>query len=353
METLKQYLENIKPIDAHAMHTAKGFWDTIAKPLNSLGELEKLVCKMAGITGNPQVEISKSCVAVMCADNGIVEEGVTQTDNSITYLVAKNMSMGTANVNLMARASHSDVFVVDIGMATPLENGLNIIDKKVSLGTKNFLKSQAMTGEQVNQAILVGIETVRNLKAKGYNIIATGEMGIGNTTTSSAIASVLLGVSPKVVTGKGAGLSEDGLQHKVEVIEKAIEMHHPDPHDPLDVLAKVGGYDICGMVGLYLGGAVYGVPIIIDGLISAVSALVACRLSKESVGYMLPSHMSKEPATTLIMKELGLDPIIHANMCLGEGTGSVALIPILNMALEVYHSNRTFNSIGMEAYKPL
>jgi nicotinate-nucleotide--dimethylbenzimidazole phosphoribosyltransferase len=139
----------------------------------------------------------------------------------------------------------------------------------------------------------------------------------------------------------------------VEVIERAIKLHNPDPNDPLDVLAKVGGYDICGMVGLYLGGAVYGVPIVVDGLISAVAALVAYRLSKESVGYMLPSHMSKEPATTLIMEELGLEPIIHANMCLGEGTSSVALFPILNMALEVYHSNRTFNSIGMEAYKPL
>lgn len=353
METLNEYLQNIKPIDSHAIQTAKHCWDTIAKPLNSLGELENLICKVTGITGNPQVELSKTCAVVMCADNGIIEEGVTQTHNSITYLVAKNMSMGTANVNLMAKASHSDVYVVDIGMATPIEDGLNILDRKVSLGTKNFLKSQAMTREQATQAILVGIQTVRDLQALGYNAIATGEMGIGNTTTSSAIASVLLGVPPKVVTGKGAGLSEDGLTHKVEVIERAIELHNPDPNDPLDVLAKVGGYDICGMVGLYLGGAVYGVPIVIDGLISAVSALVAYRLSKESVGYMLPSHMSKEPATTLIMEELGLEPIIHANMCLGEGTGSVALFPILNMALEVYHSNRTFNSIGMEAYKPL
>jgi nicotinate-nucleotide--dimethylbenzimidazole phosphoribosyltransferase len=289
----------------------------------------------------------------MCADNGIVEENITQTDSSITYTVAKNMAENSSNVNLMAKLSNVDSFTVDIGMNATVEDGLNIIDRKVSHGTKNFLKAPAMTMEQCTQAILTGIEMVEMVKSKGYNIIATGEMGIGNTTTSSALVSVLLGVEPSIVTGKGAGLSDSGLKRKIEVIREGIAKHHPDSNSPLEVLSKLGGYDICGMVGVFLGGAIYRIPIVIDGLISAVSALIAYRLSPSTVDFMLPSHIGKEPAMKLVMQELGLNPIIHANMHLGEGTGAVCMFPILDMAMNVYNSNRTFESIGMEAYKKL
>jgi nicotinate-nucleotide--dimethylbenzimidazole phosphoribosyltransferase len=289
----------------------------------------------------------------MCADNGIVEENVTQTDSSITYTVAKNMAENSSNVNLMAKLSNADSFTVDIGMNATVEDGLNIIDRKVSHGTKNFLKAPAMTMEQCTQAILTGIEMVEMVKSKGYNIIATGEMGIGNTTTSSALVSVLLGVEPSLVTGKGAGLSNSGLKRKIEVIQEGIAKHHPDSNSPLEVLSKLGGYDICGMVGVFLGGAIYRIPIVIDGLISAVSALIAYRLSPSTLDYMLPSHIGTEPAMKLVMQELGLNPIIHANMHLGEGTGAVCMFPILDMAMNVYNSNRTFESIGMEAYKEL
>jgi nicotinate-nucleotide--dimethylbenzimidazole phosphoribosyltransferase len=353
MQSLDEYIKRVQPSNREAIELSRKHWDTIAKPLNSLGELEHLITKISGMQSTPQVDISKKCIIIMCADNGIVEENVTQTDSSITYTVAKNMAENSSNVNLMAKLSNADSFTVDIGMNATVEDGLNIIDRKVSHGTKNFLKAPAMTMEQCTQAILTGIEMVEMVKSKGYNIIATGEMGIGNTTTSSALVSVLLGVEPSLVTGKGAGLSNSGLKRKIEVIQEGIAKHHPDSNSPLEVLSKLGGYDICGMVGVFLGGAIYRIPIVIDGLISAVSALIAYRLSPSTLDYMLPSHIGTEPAMRLIMQELGLNPIIHANMHLGEGTGAVCMFPILDMAMNVYNSNRTFESIGMEAYKEL
>jgi len=353
MKKLDEYLREVHSLDRNSMMLAQKHWDGIAKPLGSLGELENLVCKIAGMTSTPHVDISNKCVVVMCADNGIVQENVTQTHSSVTYIVAKNMSESTANVNLMASVSNTDVFVVDIGMDATVEDDVHIIDRKISYGTKNFLEEPAMSLQDTIKAIETGIDLVGTLQYEGYKIIATGEMGIGNTTTSSAVASILLGVSPELVTGKGAGLSDIGLKHKIEVIKRGIVIRKPAMNNPLDVLSKLGGLDIAGMVGLFIGGAVYRVPIVIDGLISAVSALIAYRLCRESLDFMIPSHMSKEPATNMIMKELRLSPIINANMALGEGTGAVSILPILDMAMKVYNSNRTFEHIGIEAYQKL
>lgn len=353
MKTLDEYLSEVNTLDNHAMELSQIRWDTLAKPLGSLGELENLICRISGMVGTPDVDINNKCVVVMCADNGIVKEGVTQTDSSVTYLVSKNMSDCTSNINLMSSVANADVFVIDIGMNDKVEDGLNIIDRKISYGTKNFLEEPSMSIEDTIKAIEVGIELVETLKYKGYKIIATGEMGIGNTTTSSAIASVLLGQSVEVVTGKGAGLSNQGLLHKIEVIKRGISLRKPDVNNPLDVLSKVGGLDIAGLVGIFIGGAIYRVPIVIDGFISSVSALISYRLCPQSVNFMIPSHMSTEPASIMIMKELKFSPIIHANMHLGEGTGAVALFPLLDMAMKVYDSNRTFENIGMEAYKKL
>lgn len=350
---LESYLELVKPLNSKAMEDSQKRWDSLAKPLNSLGELEKMIVKISGMVGTSEVDLSKKCAVVLCADNGIIAENVTQTGNEVTYTVAKNVSQGCANVNFMASVSNADVFSVDIGMVADIEDGYEILDRKVSHGTKNFLETSAMTMDETLKAIEVGINLVEELKIKGYKVIATGEMGIGNTTTSSALASVLLNLPVETVTGKGAGLSDGGLKNKVEVIKKGISLRQPNPEDPLDVLSKLGGLDICGMVGLYIGGAIHRMPIVIDGLISAVSALISARICPETVGYMLPSHMSTEPATVKIMDELGLSPTIHAGMHLGEGTGAVALFPLLDMAMKVYDSDRTFNSIGMEAYQKL
>ncbi|MGN1412171.1 MAG: nicotinate-nucleotide--dimethylbenzimidazole phosphoribosyltransferase [Oscillospiraceae bacterium] len=353
MKMLDEYLREVNTLDTHAMELSQLRWDTLAKPLNSLGDLESIICKISGMVGTPEVDISNKCVVVMCADNGIVKENVTQTDSSVTYLVARNMSDCISNINLMASVSNTDVFVVDIGMNVTVEDGLNIIDRKIAYGTKSFLEDASMGLNDTIKAIETGIELVETLKYEGYKIIATGEMGIGNTTTSSALASVLLGLPVEMVTGKGAGLSNSGLLHKIDVIKRGIALRKPAKNNPLDVLSKLGGFDIAGLVGIFIGGSIYRVPIVIDGFISSISALISYRLCPQSVDFMIPSHMSTEPASTMIMKELKLSPIIHANMHLGEGTGAVALFPLLDMAMKVYNSNRTFENIGMEAYKKL
>ena len=232
------------------MMLAKNRWNSIAKPLNSLGKLEDSVVKLAGIFRNQNIDISKKCVVVMCADNGVVEEGISQVGNEITAIVANNMTCDKATINILANKCGAKVFVVDIGISKDLGND-KIINRKIMNGTKNFYREPAMSRNQAIEAINHGIEIVNELKETGYTMIATGEMGIGNTTTSSAIASVLLGKKAVEVTGRGAGLSDIALQKKIKVIDEAIELHSPDENDPIDILSKVGGLDIAGRITSY------------------------------------------------------------------------------------------------------
>ena len=226
------------------------------------------------------------------------------------------------------------------------------IVRKTRSGTDNLATGPAMTQKDAEAAILTGIDIIRELKEKGYKIIATGEMGIGNTTTSAAVLSVFTGKTPEEVTGRGAGLSDEGLKRKISAIRRGIEINRPDKNDPLDVLSKVGGLDICGLAGLYLGGALYRVPVIIDGFISAVAALAAARIAPISAFAMLASHVSAEPASRLVLELLGKKPLICAEMRLGEGTGAVCALPLLDMALAEYGGMSTFSDIGIEAYTP-
>lgn len=340
----------ILPPDQNAAQQAQAHWDSIAKPLNGLGHLEDMVVKIAGLTGNPQVSLRKRAVVVLCADNGVVAEGVTQTDASVTATMAGQIRAHRSSVCLMAASAGADVFAVDMGMLCHVEGveGCHIAD-----GTGNITEDPAMTREQACEAIAYGIELVKGYAVQGYQILATGEMGIGNTTTSSAVASVLLGMPVEMVTGRGAGLSDEGLQRKCDAIHRAIACNRPDPQDALDVLAKVGGFDIAGMVGIFLGGALYRVPVLIDGLISSVSALIAARLCPGSRCAMLASHTSAEPAADRILNELGLTAILHARMKLGEGTGAVCMMPLLDMALSVYHGSAAFHDTGIEQYQQL
>lgn len=339
-----------KTPSAPAMEEAQARLDSIAKPLHSLGLLEDMAVKIAGITGTADLDLSRKCVVVFCADNGVVAEGVTQTGSEITALVAENLAKGIATVCRMAACAGAEVLPVDIGIARDVCGPLN---RKIAYGTKNLAVEPAMTREQVVAALEAGIQLAGELKEKGYRILATGEMGIGNTTTSSAVLSALLGIPPREVTGRGAGLSSQGLARKIQVIEGALSLHHPDPTDPVDVLSKVGGLDIAGMAGLFLGGAAYGIPVVIDGLISGVAALVAQRLAPVSQAYMLPSHQSAEPAGERVLSALGLCAPLHCGMCLGEGTGAVALFPLLDMIEAVYRETSTFEEISMEPYRPL
>ena len=348
--TLEEAIAKIKPLDHNAMEIAQKRWDSIAKPLHSLGKLETLLIQIAGITGNAEVDLSRRGLIAMCADNGVVEEGVTQTGQEVTAIVAENFLKYDTSVGVMCKQNHAEIFPVDMGMVTDTKART---DHKIAYGTQNMTKGPAMTREQAVKGLEAGIDMVRELNDKGYRILATGEMGIGNTTTSSAVASVLLKQPVEEMTGRGAGLTSEGLVRKINAIKKAIALNEPDPEDAIDVLAKVGGLDIAGMAGVFLGGAVYGIPVVMDGFISCVSALIAMRICPAARDYILASHVSNEPAAHLILENMGKEAIIHADMCLGEGTGAVALFPILDLAAAVYHSMSTFDDIHVEQYEEL
>ena len=350
--TLEETLRRIVPADRSIEEEAWRRWDSIAKPLRGLGLLEEAVARIAGMTRTVEVDLSRRAVAVFCADNGVVEEGVSQTGQEVTAVVTENLSKGDTSVCKMARVAHADVFPVDIGVKCAV-TGENILPRKVAHGTRNMTKGPAMTREETVKALEVGIELMQDLKQQGYRIVATGEMGIGNTTTSSAVASVLLGLPPEEVTGRGAGLSSEGLARKRLAVCRAIACNAPDPSDAFDVLQKVGGLDLAGMAGAFLGGAAMQMPVVIDGFISAAAALLAARMCPAVVDYMLASHVSGEPAARLLLQELGLKPFLTANMTLGEGTGAVAALPLLDMACAVYGTMRTFEQISIEPYQPL
>lgn len=344
---LEQLLQQIKPLHKEAMIESQNRWNAIAHPLHSLGKLEDFIIQVAGITGNPRMYLDKKALVIMCADNGVVEEGVTQTGQEVTAIVAENFLTKKASAAIMCQVANGDIFPVDIGIARDTD----IINKKIAYGTKNMVKEPAMTREEVLQAIGVGIEIVRELKEKGYGVIATGEMGIGNTTTSSAITAVLLEQPAEVVTGVGAGLSKEGLERKIQVIKKAISLHKPNKNDCIDVLSKVGGLDIAGLVGVFLGGGIYKVPIVIDGFISGVAALCAVHLCEGVKEYMIASHLSKEPATKMVLDAIGGNPFLDCEMHLGEGTGAVTAFPLLTMGCAVYQGMTTFDKEEIQTYE--
>ena len=341
--------EAIAPLDAAALQKAQEHWDAIAKPLDGLGRFEKAIRQMAGLTGDENVHLEKRAVVVCCADNGIVEEGVTQTDASVTATMAKRICEHKSSVCLMAKSASADVFAADFGMLHRVEG---VMDLSVGSGTANMAKGPAMTNEQAASAIRNGIGLAKILKEAGYKILVTGEMGIGNTSTSSAVASVLLGLPVEDTTGRGAGLSDEGLLRKQNALRKAIEINRPDPDDALDVLAKVGGFDLAGLAGLYIGAALYRIPILIDGLPSSVAALIAARLVPNCKIAMFASHCSAEPVAKAILSSLGLQAFLFADMKLGEGTGAVCMLPLFDAALSVYHGSVLFRDTGIEQYVP-
>ncbi len=348
--TLQETIEQIQPLDEQAMEASGKHWDSIAKPLGSLGKLEQAVIQIAGIQRTADIKIEKKGLVIMCADNGVVEEKVTQSGQEVTAVVAENFLDGKSCVAIMCRQAKAGIFPVDIGMAVDTPR---LEKRKIAYGTKNMAKEPAMTRAQAVRAIEAGIAKTRELKDAGYEILATGEMGIGNTTTSSAMTSVFLGLPPGAVTGRGAGLSTQGLQRKIAVIEQAISLHKPDAKDPVDVLSKVGGLDIAGLTGVFLGGAAFHIPVVADGFISAVAALTAVKIAPGCASYILASHVSKEPAAGALLEALGKEAFLTCGMCLGEGSGAVALFPLLDFASAIYHQMSTFDEVEFERYVPL
>lgn len=325
-------------------------WDMVAKPLDGMGRFEQMISQIGAIRRETQIHLDKKAVIVMCADNGIVEEGISQSGQEVTAAVAKEMTKGLSTVGKMAASIGADVFPVDIGINISGKIP-GLIQKSVRCGTRNFKKEPAMTVEEAWQAICVGMDLVKVYKEKGYQILATGEMGIGNTTTSSAVIASLLRCDVEKVTGRGAGLSDAGLLRKQQIIREAIQKYHLYEAEPLEVLRTVGGLDIAGLAGVCIGGAVHHVPVVLDGVISFAAALVAERMFPGVKEYLIPSHKGKEPAFESLTDSLGLYPVIDAKLALGEGTGAVMLFPLLDMALCVYEEKTTFEDIEIQPYE--
>ena len=347
---LQEIIDRIIPADRRAYDACHARFDAVAKPLGSLGMLEELLYRIAAISRDPGIRIEKKCTLVFCADNGVLAQGVTQCGSDVTTAIARSLAAGTASVNAMSAACGARVFPIDMGM---IDTVPGVLDRKLAHGTNDISLGPAMTRAAAEQALLTGIEQVGLRKEEGYQLIAVGEAGIGNTTTSSAVAAVLLGRPVDEVTGRGSGLTDEGLARKRGAITRALEVNAPDPSDPVDVLSKVGGLDITAMTGAFLGGAFYQVPMVVDGIISSVAALCAVRLCPAVRDYLLPSHVSAEPAGRLIMEELDFNPIIHGGLRLGEGTGAVALFPLLDLSAAVYHNAATFTDIEVPAYERL
>ena len=333
------------------MNKAKARWDSLAKPLGSLGLLEDAIVQIAALTGSADVNLSHRTLLVLCADNGVIAQGVTQTGSSVTAAVAHALGAGESTVCHMAQVAHCRVLPVDVGILN-FPGAPGVLDRQVRNGTADMTQGPAMSREECIQAIQTGMALVREQKEAGVSILAAGEMGIGNTTTSSAVAAVLLGRPPAELVGRGAGLSDAGLIRKRVAVERAIQINRPDPADPVDVLSRVGGLDLAALCGVYLGGMKYRVPVLLDGFISTVAALCAVRLWPEAEKALIASHVSAEPAGALVLGALGKKPLIAAEMRLGEGSGAVAALPLLDMALAVYNSGHTFGKMGMEPYTP-
>lgn len=347
----------IDPFNKERYDEIRARWDSVAKPLNSLGWFEDATAKIGAIHDSADIDIRKRAVIMMCADNGVVAEGVTQSGQDVTAAVAGWMGKGESSVCKMAKVARTDTIPVDIGINMD-GSPKGVIDRKVMKGTRNFAHEPAMTEDECMQAIDAGIDIVCDCSAKGYKLLATGEMGIGNTTTSSALASALLGLPVSTVTGRGAGLSTAGLRKKIQVIEDALDRYCPDEEMPIDspeyateMLACVGGLDIAAMAGVFIGGAICHIPVIIDGFISSVAALVAERLVPGTRNYMIASHVGKEPGMAYILDILGLEAVIDARLALGEGTGAVMLIPMLDTALSLYSKGLNFEETTVEQYQ--
>lgn len=346
------------PDGSYAMR-AKEHWDSISKPLDSLGVFEHQIIRIAACTQNVDVRIDPARLIVMCADNGIVNEGVTQTGQQVTAVVSREIANGRGNVSRMAGMAGVDVEVINTGIAEDIRDP-KVINRCIRRGTEDFLNTPALTEEDLIKAINTGVEAVERAKKDGMRMLLAGEMGIGNTTTSTALASALLGIDPDDITGRGAGLSDEGLETKRKVIKKGLKLYGymsddgtvdpaVDRDEVFELMCRMGGLDIAGLCGVYLGASIYDIPILLDGLITAVSALCAKRIFHGCEGYMIASHVGKEPAMKRILDELELDAPINAGLALGEGSGAVMGYELLKSSLAVYNG-ATFSDMKLDSY---
>ncbi len=337
---------SIPPLDTDAMEGARARQQQLTKPPGSMGRLEEIAISMAGITHQVKPVIKRKAVVIMAADHGVTAEGVSAYPAAVTPQMVLNFLHNSAAINALARHAGAEVVVVDIGVAEPLEHP-QLLLRKVASGTANMTQGPAMTLEQVQAAIAVGMDVANSLIRQGVDTIATGEMGIGNTTASSAITAVLTHAPAHLVTGRGTGIDDAQLAHKISIIERAVAHNKPNDNDPLDVLAKVGGLEIAGLVGVILASAQASVPVVLDGFISGAAALVATRLIPAVRDYLFAGHVSVERGHSIILEQLKLSPILDLNLRLGEGTGAVLATTIIEAALQLHRDMATFAEAGV------
>jgi nicotinate-nucleotide--dimethylbenzimidazole phosphoribosyltransferase len=346
MEWLTGLLAKIKPLDSVVCDEAWVRQNQLTKPAGSLGQLEAIAVQMAGITSNLYPKITRKAVIVMAADHGLTAEGVSAYPAAVTPQMVLNFLRGGAAINALAQQAGAEVIVVDIGVAAELEHPL-LRSCKVAYGTANMAQQAAMTRQQVLEAIQVGVTLVDELVKRGVDLIATGEMGIGNTSAASALTSVLLDLPVEQVTGRGTGINDQQLVHKIEVLEHAIALNQPQANDPLDVLAKVGGLEIAGLIGVILVAAAHRIPVVLDGFIASSAALLACAFQSTVRDYLFAGHISVERGHRYILEHLGLRPLLDLGLRLGEGTGAALAIPIIEAALRVQREMATFGEAGV------
>lgn len=347
MLKLYEVIDEVKPLDDEAMKLAQERLDSLTKPQGSLGRLEEVAIRIAGITGKYIPDVPRKLSILMAADHGVVEEGVSAFPQNVTVEMVENFVNGGAAMNVLSRHVRSDLWVVDIGVKGDIPDKRGIIDKKIARGTSNMTKGQAMDRDEAIKAIEVGISMVEQAKAMGYGLIGTGEMGIGNTTASAAVVCAFSGISPQDVVGRGTGIDDEGLKRKVRAIEKALEVNRPDPADPVDVLSKVGGLEIAGLAGVFLGCAAMRIPVLIDGFISGAAALVAYKLKPLAGEYMIASHLSMERGHRVELDMMGLKPLLNLDMRLGEGTGAALAMGIVDVSIKIIREMATFEEAGV------
>jgi nicotinate-nucleotide--dimethylbenzimidazole phosphoribosyltransferase len=344
---LKKLIAQIQPLNANAMGQARARQGNLTKPQGSLGRLESLSILVAGMTGQVLPHINHKVIAVMAGDHGVVAEGVSAYPQEVTPQMVENFLRGGAAINVLARHIGARVVVVDLGVAVPLTDHPDLIQKKIALGTDNIARGPAMTRAQAEMAVLAGAEVVEGELARGLDILVTGDMGIGNTTPSAAIAAVLIGCPVEEIVGRGTGVDDSGLIRKTAAVAQALATNCPDPTDGLDVLAKVGGFEIGGLAGAILAAAAHRRPVVIDGFISTAAAMIAVRIAPQVKDYLIAGHCSQELGHRKMMAWLGLDPLLDLEMRLGEGTGAALAVSIIEAACKTLVEMATFTEAGV------
>ena len=342
MKKLTNIIEKIEPVHQELMKEAQKRLDFLTKPQGSLGRLEELARRLVGITRNPHPGVDKKTVIVMAGDHGVVAEGVSAYPQEVTPQMVLNFIRGGAAINVLARHVGAKVIVVDMGVAADLGNAPGVINKKIGYGTKNFAQGPAMTRDEAVQAIEAGIAVVEEMEEDRPDILAIGEMGIGNTTPSSAIIAAFSGCSVKNVTGRGTGIDDQTLDTKIQAIEKGLSVNKPDPEDAIDVLSKVGGFEIGGLAGCVLAAAAYKIPVVIDGFISTAGALIATELAPVAKEYIIASHTSQEIGHKLMLERIGVSPLFDLQFRLGEGTGAALAMSFVEAAVRILEEMATF-----------